>query len=259
MFSVLLRFVDSDCLFRIFKHFLCGLVYVREPKWRLHIRICGHRSVIKNNLFPRVYHYCRQPDQSNLSMKDGILEKINRPCNNPILSTPVRRQKEEHWIRKVGTAMPYGCNDKIDSVGNLCRPGCSNVNMMNIVDVDKTPRRKRNHGHRQYTSHKLHDVSINDLIPYSHKPLGMHHIRTKLYSLPLSQLHSLYTTGLKTSTTDLYSTLCKHIDIILDIGQHRHFKSVTILGNKKENMPFLQLFSANKGLDIMNLGNILAP
>jgi hypothetical protein len=34
---------------------------------------------------------------------------------------------------------------------------------------------------------------------------------------------------------------------------------VTILGNKKENMPFLQLFSPNKGLDTMNLGNILAP
>jgi hypothetical protein len=72
--------------------------------------------------------------------------------------------------------MPYGCNEKIDSIGNLSSPGCSNVHIF-----DNTSRRKRSHGQGQYTSHKLHDVSINGLIPYVQIPLGMHHIRTKLY------------------------------------------------------------------------------
>ena len=36
--------------------------------------MCGHRSVIKNNLFPEVYHHFRQPDHSNLSMKVHILD-----------------------------------------------------------------------------------------------------------------------------------------------------------------------------------------
>ena len=165
--------------------------------------MCGHRSGIKNNLFPEVYYHFRHSDLSNLSMKVRILEKIYHPSNNPNLSTPLLRQKEEYWIRKLRTVMPYGCNDKIDSIGNISCPGWSNVNVMNIFD--NTPIRKRSHGHRQYTSPKLYDVSINDLLPYFQIPIGMPHIRTKLYSLPLSKLHSLYTTCLKTSTTDPYS------------------------------------------------------
>ena len=113
------------------------------------------------------------------------------------------------------------------------------------------------HDHREYTSPKLHDVSVNDLLPYFQMPLGMHHIPPKLYSLPLSYLHSLYTTCLKTSNTDPYSTLYKLTAIILNIGQHRLLKPVTIFGNEKENRPFLPLFFGNKCLDAINVGNIL--
>ena len=148
--------------------------------------MCGHRSGIKNKLFPEVYHRFRQTDHSILSMKVRILEKILHPSNNPNLSTQVRRQKEEYWIRKLRTVMPYGCNENIDSIGNISCAGCSNVNVMNIFD--NTPRRSR--GHCQYISPQLHDVSINCLLPFVHKPLGMHHIRTQLYFLPLS--YNLY-------------------------------------------------------------------
>jgi len=70
---------------------LCGLVYVGETKGGLNIHMCGHRSGIKNNIFPEVYHHFRQPNHSNLSMKVRILEKIYHPRNNPNLSTPLRR------------------------------------------------------------------------------------------------------------------------------------------------------------------------
>ena len=234
---------------------LCGLIYVGETKGRLNKRICGHRSGINNNLFPTVYHHFNQPDHSILSMKVRILEKIYHPSNSPNLSTPLRRQKEEYWIRKLGTAIPYGCNDKIDSIGNLSSPRCNNVNVMNIFD--NTPRRKRSHGHRHYTSPQLHDVSINGLLPFVQKPLGMHHIRTKLYSLPLTKLNSLYKTCLENPVTDSSSTLYKLVAVILDIGHHRLFKPVEARGNEKENRSFLPLYFANKGLDAINLGNIL--
>jgi len=126
---------------------------------------------------------------------------------------------------------------------------------MNIFD--NSPRRKRSHCHRQYTSPKLHDVSINGPLPYVQIPLGMNNIRTKLHPLPLSKLHSLYATCLKTSTSDPYSTLYKLAAIMLDIGQHRLFKPVTIRGNEMENIPFFPLVFANIGLAAINLGNIL--
>jgi hypothetical protein len=169
----------------------------------------------------------------------SVDKKIYHPSKNPNLSAPLRRQKEEYWIRKLGTAMPYGCNDKNNIKGNLSSPGCSNVNVMNIFD--NTPRRKHSHGHGQYMSPKLHDVAMNCLPPYVKIPLGMHCIWTKLHSLPLSKLHSLYTTWLKTSTTYPYSIMYKLTAIILEIGQHRLFKPVPIRGNEKENRPFLPL------------------
>ena len=45
-----------------------------------------------------------------------------------------RRQKEDYWIRKLGTATPYGCNDKLDGIGILCSPTCISVNVINIFN-----------------------------------------------------------------------------------------------------------------------------
>ena len=68
---------------------------------------------------------------------------------------------------------------------------------MNVLNVfDKNPGRERSHSHRHYTSSNLHDVSIDGLLPFIQKPLRLHHIRTKLYSIPFTLLHSLYKTSL---------------------------------------------------------------
>ena len=45
------------------------------------------------------------------------------------------------WFGELGTAAPYGCNDKIDSVGNLTSPRCSSVNVMRLFGSSQ--RRKR--------------------------------------------------------------------------------------------------------------------
>ena len=124
---------------------------------------------------------------------------------------------------------------------------------MNLFEY--IPRRKRSHGHRHYTSPQLHDVSLKGLLPFVNKPLGMHHIRTKLYSLPLTKLYSLYKSCLESSITDPSSTLYKLEAIVLDIGNHRLFKPVHLHENEKETRSFIALPFANKGLDAINLGN----
>jgi len=53
--------------------------------------------------------------------------------NNPNLATSPRGQKEDYWIRALGTATSYGCNDKIDGIGILSSPICRSVN----VNVNK--------------------------------------------------------------------------------------------------------------------------
>ena len=92
----------------------------------------------------------------------------------------------------------------------------NSVNVMNIFNT--SPRRSRSHGHRHYTSPSSHDIELNDLLSYIKKPLGIHHIRTKLFSLPLSRLNTLYKSCLKNDVTDRLSDMYKLTAIVLDIG-----------------------------------------
>ena len=75
------------------------------------------------------------------------------------------------------------------SIGNLTRPSCSNTNVMTLFP--SLSRRKHSHGHRHYTPARLNKVSFDELLPLINEPLGLHHIRTKLYSIPLVSMHKL--------------------------------------------------------------------
>ena len=132
---------------------LCGLIYVGETKGQLRKRVNGHRSEINNGGGQLFYQHFNQADHSVLSMKVRMLEKIYHHTNSPTLSTPYRRKREEHWMRELGTATPYGCNDNISTIGNLSSPGCSSVNVMNLFNTHQ--RRNRSHGHRHYTPPRL--------------------------------------------------------------------------------------------------------
>ena len=171
---------------------LCGLIYVGETKGELRKRMNGHRSSINTGGNQLLYKHFNLPDHSVLSMKIRILEKIYHPTNSLGLSTPFRRKREAHWIRQqlLGTAAPYGCNDHIDSIGNLTSPGCQSVNVLNLFD--RTSRRHRSHGSRKYNKPEIHNVFFDGLLPFVNLQLGLHHIRTRLYSLPLNMLHDLY-------------------------------------------------------------------
>jgi len=112
--------------------------------------------------------------------------------------------------------------------------------MMDIFN--SAPLRERSHGHRYYTSPIFHDVSLKDLLPFMQKPLGMHHIRSKLFSLPLSKIHALYNSCLVNHVTNPNS---------------KEYKPVGIKKVEIDKRSVLKLSFAHKGLDGINLGNIL--
>ena len=91
---------------------LCGLIYVGETKGQLFNRLSGHRYEINHGSNQVFYQHFNLPDHSILSfkVKKKILENVYNPSNDPSLSTPLRRQREEFWIRELGIAAPYGCN-----------------------------------------------------------------------------------------------------------------------------------------------------
>ena len=127
--------------------------------------------------------------------------------------------------------------------------------MMDIFN--SAPRRKRSHGHRHYTPPILQDASLNDLLPFMQQLLSMHHFRSKLFSLTLSNLHSLYNSCLESYVTNPNSNEYKLTAMVLDIASHRLFIPVVIKKDEIDKRSFLRLSFANKGLDDINLGNIL--
>ena len=235
---------------------LCGMIYVGETKGQLRSRMSGHRFQINHSGNQLLYKHFNLPDHSILSLRVRILEKIYHPTNNPNLSTPFRRKREDYWIKQLGTAAPYGCNDHIDSVGNLTSPGCQSVNVLQLFD--KTARRRRSHGIRKYNKPDIHDVSFDALLPFVNQQLGLHHIRTKLYSLPLKKLHDLYESSVTLHFADVGSPQYRLQGIIMDISSNRLFKAVkSDTPVSSENRPFLKIKFANKGIDALRLSNIL--
>ena len=152
------------------------------------------------------------------------------------------------------TAIPYGCNDKIDGVGILSSPRCSTVNTLQLFNT--SARRNRSHGHRKYIPPAVHTVTIDSLLTSVQKPLGIHHIRTKLYSISLSKLSLLFQEAQNTSVTDSRSVLYRLVAIIMDIANHRLFKPVLTTSNSEEKRYFFKVEFANKGLDAVNISNI---
>ena len=184
-----------------------------------------------------------------------VIEKIYHHTNSPSLSTPYRREREEYWIKELGTASPYGCNDNVSSIGNLTSPSCSNVNVMHLFPSFN--RKKRSHGTRHYTPPRNNQVLFNDLLDWIFRPLGIHHIRTKLFSIPLPSLNKLYKECLQSSFLDPLSREYKLNSIILDIGNCRLFKPVNSSLSNDTPDRFLHLKFANKGIDAININNIL--
>ena len=72
--------------------------------------------------------------------------------------------------------------------------------------------------------------------------LGLRHIRTKLYSLPLKRIYALYDSTLTLHFTDVGSPGHRLQGIILDISSKRLFKAVRVgEATEARNRPFLNV------------------
>jgi hypothetical protein len=154
--------------------------------------------------------------------------------------------------------MPYGCNDNIKGVGHLSNPGCSEINVMSLFNT--IPRTKRSHGHKRIQHPNVKNSSkprplqdtFNDLLSNIQKPLGIHHIRTILFSLPVNNLKDLRDFGLDKGRVDPFSPKYKLSSIICDVASFRLFKPVKSEPLHDNNRKFLHIPFANKGIDAIS-------
>ena len=97
---------------------------------------------------------------------------------------------------------------------------------------------------------------FDTLLPYVQQPFGLHHSRTKLYQLPITKLSSLQKEVVNTKIYVQNSPEYKLVAIVLDVAKFRLYKPVQTV-SPEETRDFLKLDFRNKGLDAVNISNIL--
>ena len=94
----------------------------------------GHRAGIIKDGQSLLYKHFRLAGHSVADMKVQILEKIYHSSENSVNIQLHQRLRELHWIKELGTAAPYGCNDQIKGVGTLSSPSCKHTNVLGIFN-----------------------------------------------------------------------------------------------------------------------------
>ena len=238
----------------------CGLMYVDETGRSLQSRINGHRTGIIKDGQSLLYKHFRLPRHSVADIKVQILENIYHSSGNPENIRLHRRIRELHWIKELGTAASYGCNDQTKGVDILSSPSCKHSNVLGILN--KQQRRKRSHGHRHYNNRTPQlDSSIDtfvNLIDSIDQPQGVHKIKTTLFSISLPKLRDLQSLAQESTNYDYESTEYRVTAVILDTAQYRLFRPVrSDLLSTDAKTHFIKLDFINKGIDAVNLPSIL--
>ena len=89
------------------------------------------------------------------------------------------------------------------------------------------------------------------------QPKGVHKIKTRLFSMSLSQLSSLQGIALESTNTDFSSAEYRVNSIILDISHYRLFKPVKSDVPAENPKHFMKIKFLHKGIDTVNLPQLL--
>jgi hypothetical protein len=105
----------------------------------------------------------------------------------------------------------------------------------------------------------IHDISFDSPLPYVNTPLCLHHIWTKLYSVPLKILYDLHDKAKNSSYLDYSTPEYRLVYLIIDVAHHRLFGSECIIDECEQKKPrkFLHLKFDKKGINAVNINNIL--
>ena len=140
--------------------------------------------------------------------------------------------------------------------------------MWTVDSLFGTKDNKRSYGHKRIQHLNVKKSSkprplqdtFNDLLSNIQKPLGIHQIRTILFSLPVKYLKDLRDFGLDKGGVDPFSPKYRLSSIICDVASFRLFKPVRSEPLHDNNRKFLHIQFANKGIDAtkcINISNIL--
>ena len=165
--------------------------------------------------------------------------------------TKLRLVREKYWITKLQTTYPFGLNSRVKGIGDF---NPSQGFFQNFGG--RTRRRNKKHSRRKPKRLRVkHNISI-DFINKKHLELSnkngyVHFFKSFLYGLPRSELQVL----LQQAQSQISNVNERVKDMIIMISHMRLFKPTQI--DKSVKREFFHLDFINKGLDHINISNIL--
>ena len=179
----------------------CGFQYVGETSQLLRCRINQHRAcILRPNPTTLIAKHFASTGHSLEDLQVMPIEQLTPKPNKSQSSIDQRRRnREEFWIRELGTLDPYGLNDKIQSWGSLSQRGQGSLVVTYVLFNKHAHRPHVKHAsgkHRARARRRLFDPCsfLNGLsVSASSKSCFLHNTRTQAFSLGHRSLGSLDT------------------------------------------------------------------
>ena len=230
----------------------CKIQYVGETENSLRQRMCGHRSCIKNLSSLLGGHF---DDHGIENFSVQIIERIDpRRKRHDKTIKDHRLDREDYWMRELGTITPFGLNEKVRRVGNISQ---KNVPVTQLFHVSQ--RRPGGHGRRTNRANNkcgYEHVTVTFIQNIWQGENRLHNLRTTLFGIPLPILHKLVEAAKvdpKRGDFDFESMF----SVVHSISQQRLYKPVKAEGQPPVDRKFMKIKFANKGIDYLNISNIL--
>ena len=119
----------------------CKIQYVGETENSLRQRMCGHRSCIKNLSSLLGGHF---DDHGIENFSVQIIERIDpRRKRHDKTIKDHRLDREDYWMRELGTITSFGLNEKVRRVGNISQKNVPVTQLFHVLQ-----RRPGGHGRR---------------------------------------------------------------------------------------------------------------
>ena len=157
-------------------------------------------------------------------------------------------------MKELQTISPFGLNERVDGVGDVSR---ININVESLFTGHS--RRKRSHGRRK-NSHLYDDWTLDSLMDVYNEddPNCMHKLRTATYSLPNNIAGKIYVSAMYFCYHPHVKYPKRALQIIRDIINRKLYPSLLHdEASQNKRKQFLTLLFHNKGIDLINIPNIL--
>ena len=239
----------------------CQLQYVGETINNIYKRFSGHKTTItKEKTNNYLVQHCNNGTCSVSNLTITILENLDLENFTKEEKNNKLRRQEEYWIHALGTAYPFGLNDRVAKYGDMSNVVANCINGLTEHPSFNCPtkRKNRSRGHRKNNKKNYLDLNAF-LIDLGHifETNGMTSLIKSLNKLSRNNLIKVFWIAKNSTTCNSKNKLIYDAVCILAKSKFisKYNKSDKIVN--KDNRLYLSINFCSKQIEDINLPRIL--